>query len=261
MGDFMPGDVRPDATINIIVLEVEIRHVLKGYHVGSHFMDVVVPHGISGLRTDYNVGNEVVLSTIYWKYMRGGSYMVMNDGGCFRKVGDTWWNQLVISPNPPLAVTYPEIETAAARCLPHVIFGQASLAVIGTIEGITPHRKRTSTPGDNTMQSPASNDPRADVRMRVTEVVKGAPGSDTVTFRPVPTDDHALAAKENVPPFAVGDQWLVFLGKDPTGYFAIDCTNGLFRVKGNSLIQADRVVLPATKSTFIAEMRKADAAR
>jgi hypothetical protein len=111
------------------------------------------------------------------------------------------------------------------------------------------------------MQSPASNDPRADVRMRLTGVVKGTPGSDTVTFRPVPTDDHALAAKENVPPFAVGDQWLVFLGKDSTGYFAIDCTNGLFRVKGDSLIQADRVVLPATKFSFIAVIKKADAAR
>lgn len=257
----MPGDVQPDATMDIIVLEVEIHHVLKGYHVGSHFIDVVVPHGISGLRTDYNVGNEVVLSTIYWKYMRGGSYMVTNDGGCFRKIGDTWWNQLEISPNPPLAVTYPEIEAAAARCLPHVIFGQASLAVIGTIEGITPHRKSMSTPSGNGRLAPAGNDPRADALMRVTEVVKGALGGATVTFRPVPTDDHALAAQENVPPFAVGDQWLVFLGKDSTGYFAIDCTNGLFRVKGDSLIQADRVVLPATKFTFIAEMRKADATR
>ncbi|HXV12848.1 MAG TPA: hypothetical protein VEC56_01450 [Candidatus Krumholzibacteria bacterium] len=259
--DFMPGDQRSDATINVIVLEIEIRHVLKGYHVGSHFMDVVVVQGIPWLRTDYNVGNEVVLSTIYWKYMRGGSYMVMNDGGCFRKVGDTWWNQLVIAPNAPLAVAYSEIEMAAARCLPHVILGQASLAVIGTVDGISPHRKSTSTPSENARQIPARNDPRADVIMRVTDVVKGTPGGDTVTFRPVPTDDHARAAKENVPSFAVGDQWLVFLGRDATGYFAIDCTNGLFRVKGDSLIQADRVVLPATKSTFIAEMRKADAAR
>ncbi len=53
-----------------------------------------------------------------------------------------------------------------------------------------------------------------------------------------------------------GEQWLIYLGRDDEGYYLFDATNGAFRVEGDSLIQANRVVVPASRAAFVEKLKE-----
>ena len=176
--------------MGVIVLELEIRHVLKGYHVGSHFTSVVVPEGIAFIRTDYHIGDEVIVSAIYWKYMRGGSYTVTNDAGCFRKSGDKWLNALVISPNPPVEVELSEIEKVIASCRPEALLRIVEVAAIVRVESVSPTRPATSNAvpaptGRHGFSTGASS--AVTVEANVMDIIAGSAKGDTVIFHSIGT--------------------------------------------------------------------------
>jgi hypothetical protein len=224
-------------------LDLEVREVLKGYHVGVD-LTVVIPGETVLQLADYNVGDEFILCAIYWRFMRCGPYTVTNAGGCFQRLGDNRWANLSSSPTrEALVVPLEDIAAAATRCRPDVVLESAALAVIGTIDEITSYRD----PGGALVEV---------IRAKVSDVIKGAPGTEFVAFRAVLKNGDELAWNTQVPPFTAGDEWLVFLARDEAGFYVLDGTNGLFRVQGDSLIQADRVLLPVTTDSFILTLKQ-----
>jgi len=239
--EFMPEDPRPDKTLGIILVELEVIDVLKGYHNGAG-LTVVVPDQIQSIRTNYNIGDEIVLSMIYWKFMRGGSFMVTNDGGRFLKVGERWEGQLVARGAPSKVIPLDELREVASRCEPKTIFRKADVAAVGRIISLTSHEE-----GGAVVE---------DVRMRVLRSVKGVGSGEEILFRATRKPGN-LKWQTIVPRFAVGEEWLICLARDEQGLYVLDGTNGVFRVEGERLMQADRVELPVTRDKFVASMLEA----
>lgn len=235
--DFMIGDARPEAKLSILILDLEVREVLKGYHTGPDLTGVV-PVGVSSIRTNYSPGEEVILSLTYWKYMRGGSFMVMNDIANFLKVGERW--ELVepsesLSPDVPLAT----LRDIANRAEPAALFKYSAVAAVGRLESITSREERGAIVEV--------------IRMEVLRGVKGVEAGDAITFRATRRLGN-LDWQAIVPPFAVGEKWLICLARDEEGLYVLDGTNGVFRVEGETLIQADRVRVPLSVDRFVAKM-------
>lgn len=237
--DFMPGDPRTDARLNIVILDLEVREVLKGYHTGANF-SVVVPKGIQSIGTNYNIGDEIVLPLIFWKFMRGGSFMVTNDGARFLKVGNQWVRQLNTSrSDPPMAVPFTNLRETGARYAPDAVIGRATVAAVGRVEGITSRNERGALVEE--------------IRMDVLRSMKGLRDDDEITFRATRRLGD-LKWQTIVPQFVVGEEWIVFLARDEDGFFVLDGTNGVFRVNGDAVVQADRVELPMSTTRFVARM-------
>lgn len=239
--DLFPGDPRPDATRSVLLVDLRILEVLKGQY-SEEALTVVVPEGGTSLRFNYAIGNEVILSLIYWKYMRGGSFVVMNDGGRFLRVGDLWENQeRVPYGEKPSVVPLSDIRDASFRSEPLQVAKSAVAIVLGTIGEVEKYRLPSGALIEN-------------VTLRVTERVSGSHENDVIRFRVVRSNGDGIPWKTRVPKFEEGEQWLLYLGRDADGYFALDGTNGLFRVEGDALIQADRVRIQESKRMFIREM-------
>lgn len=235
------ADPRTDATITILILRLKLQEVLKGYH-STPDLTLVVPQGISSIRTDYNVGNEVILSAIYWQYMKGGAYMVTNDTGCFRNWKGRWFCQNIQS-DDETEVPMDSIRAAIDRSRPEVVAESAAIVAIATIEKNSSRRP----PTENTASAWGDRM----ITATLTNVLTGPSETDVVQFRTM------RRMGDNSPQFTPGEQWLIYLGRDDDAYFLLDATNGAFRVEGDSLIQANRVVVPDTRDAFVARLKEA----
>ena len=234
------ADPPSDATITVLILQLKVHEVLKGYHATPNLV-LVVPQAIVSLRTDYNVGNEVILSAIYWKSMRGGAYMVTNDSGCFRNWNGRWFCQNIRSPNET-EVPMDSIRAVVDRSRPEVIARSAAIVAIATVEKDSSRHQATV----NT--APAWGD--RIITAILTDVLTGPSDTEVVKFRTM------RRMGENSPQFTVGEQWLIYLGHDDDGHYLLDATNGAFRVEGDSLVQANRVVIPETRESFVERLKE-----
>lgn len=222
---YMPSDPRPDVTIPISVVRLRVLDVLKGsYHKPS--LTFVVPGGepgspvgLSDMSYDLDVGNQVVLSLVFWKYMKGGMYMLRSDLGRWDKSDGDWVNHAhrEVTEGPDA------IRAALAPAEPERMFAQADVVVAGKVTNS--HMEEQDGVGVDV------------VTVQVIDAWKGKPGA-TLTFRAIPRGGMNLAWWRPVPAIETGTEWVFFLKKYDDWYFPFAGTNGLLRIDGDRLIRA-----------------------
>jgi hypothetical protein len=226
--DYMPGDPRPDVTIPVSVVTLQVLEVLKGHHKGAMLTFVVPggepgsPVGLADLSYDLAPGEEEVFSLVFWKPMRGGSYMLRSDLGRWDRSAGKWVNR----EDAAVSVSKDEINAMVEPGQPAEMFRNADLVVVGTIEGIHPEKR-----GAATVET---------VSVRVVESWKGEAGG-TVDFQAVSKGGFDLAWWRPVPKLSRGEQWVFFLKKLDGGYFPFAGTNGLLRVVDGRLLQNNAI--------------------
>jgi hypothetical protein len=223
--------------IRITILTIDVLDILKG-HLESREIEAVIPggypgqaRGMSGFKYNYEIGDEIVIPLIYWEFMKGGSYLLRSDKGRFIRNGDLWINQR----NPDITVKLEDLIAIAAKGEVEEVAKGAEFIGCGTVLEINQQQI-----GRSLIET---------INIRLTDVWKGTEREgDQISFDVVRKGGAELSWYAPAPKFDLDGQWIVFLKKHDGNYYSFAGTNGLLRINGSEIIQAERVKLPFVKT-------------
>jgi hypothetical protein len=242
----------PDAGYPITTLTVEVLEVIKGCWKERLLPAVAeggVPDGVPnelgaitfinalGYPYTYNyaVEDEVILVMRYWKPLRGGSYIIVSDEGRYIKRGDVWENQ----GTKDTSISIEDVRSWATATQPREVYQEAEVVALGTVREVSI---------DTTTKRRAEI---AWVTLELRRVWKGEIPGDTLRFGIVVRGGHSLAWRRPAPVVAIGEEWLCFLKTGPDGLYSFAGTNGLLKMKGESVLANDCVLCDVSKSELI----------
>jgi len=87
----VPPEFR-DNKVKTGVVKFKILNVLKGKYVDP-YININIEWNVTSLRTDYEVGDTLIMSPIYKKELLGGSYTILSDNGSFLLRDGQWIHQ------------------------------------------------------------------------------------------------------------------------------------------------------------------------
>jgi len=218
VSDIVPADKR-DATQEVLVIDIDVDEVLKGYSTGSPLPVAM----LLDVHKKFVVGTEMVLPLTFWKSLMGGSFIVTNQQSVFVRIGDEWLAQ-----GAPVSLrSIDELRYEAQSGAPEALYAQSSSVVLGEIINIATKDVAGAT--------------IALVDFDVESVLKGPSGHEEhVRFRVVLRGGEELGWKTVAPTFEAGQDWLLFLARDSEGLYLLDGALGAFEVDGADLIQGGR---------------------
>jgi len=240
--DLIPLSGRDDNPLMpVTILTVRIHSVLRGEPAGdemeilafggTHAVDrdtrgPIVHYGAHTM--DHEVGDELLVPLEYLAEVRGGMYLLLTDPGQFRNVNGAFQNKQV----PPRIVTVDEIRLLLGEAALSRVLENATVGLEGTVLEIQREQ----------LEGRYRRNEIAYVTMQTEDVFKGAPGDGTIEFRMITrgTDDPI---RRVVPDMQVGEDWIVFLVRDDTGYFPAAGANGMFQIIDDRIVRNNRVEL------------------
>lgn len=238
--EFMPGDPRENVSFRITTARLEIGEVLRG-SFEKRTMSVVIPGGHPGDRVglahlsyNYEIGDTVILSLMFWEFMKGGSFILRSDKGRYLKQGDRWVNQA----QENISLTMKDVRMVVRAAHPTMLLEKADVVGIGRVSSI------------ESVEMDGVEVDRITVQLSTTW--KGGLEGKRLTFRIARRGGLALDWWRPVPEVvAIGEEWIIFLKKDSKGYYPFAGTNGLLKVEGQDLILNDRVRHEMSKADFV----------
>jgi len=226
--DYVPSDPRADVTFPVSVVTLRVLDVMKGPHTGQT-LTFVVPGGVPGSRIgltdtsyDLGIGDEVIVSLVFWKTVRGGSYGLRSDLGRWDASNGNWVNKQ----HAETSVGLDDIQAVVNAGKPEKLFEDADLVIEGTVGEI----RREEQDGVGVLS----------ISVKVGEWWKGRSG-DIVDVRVIHGGGFDLDWWRLVPAMKTGEDWVLFLKKRDGGYFAFAGSNGTLRVANGRLIQNNAV--------------------
>jgi hypothetical protein len=225
-------------------LKLKVIEVLIG-NWEEEYLWAVVPGGFPGsgpnmnITYNYSIGDTTVISFRFNKYMKGGSYTVVNDDGRFIFRNGVGICQHSKCENLTINKIRKITNTAAIK----EVIKESDIIIIGMILGISKPKDYYS-PKIVTESSTLVDH----VRIKVEEEMKGYIEKDTITIRMMRMGTFLPNWKIWTPKLYAGERWYFFLKKGEIGYFPFAGSNGLFKIEDNKLIKNGRVVYSLNKA-------------
>lgn len=234
MEDYAPGVRGPNIPVAISLFKV--NRVLLGYPQAEHIEIVAMKWGSSNHYCfDLQEGDRYILNLLYsnkGKLFEPGRYFMRLDSERFLVRDSRWLQGRKDRPiaEGDLQELYAAVEQATAERSFEVLTRRADLIVRGRV---------VATAGADSSMSEEDESGIQRVTLAIQSVVKGDAKNDSIVLSlQTKYGVRRLSWGVLVPSMHVGEEWIAFLKyADDPGFYPFAGVNGLFLVKGDSVIR------------------------